>query len=569
MVVVHRRVVLLLILAMCLLSIVLRYPLVEHERNQADSYSLHMFANAIINDGYAVWTFHFLSYLGYYPLSYPSGAPFLYAESSLITGIGIEESILLVNYILAILFCLAVFCLSRVFLPDSRSVLLAVFFAICGARFVDTTYWVGSARGPLVVMALLCLVALFRATTNDKRLLYGIAALLIFSCVTLHHMAVLLLLFGVAYIMALVAGRFLRARTGTRTRGMVAVYYASVGLGITVVSFAFLDYFGELARMNLESSSLLNIEHSGLSILVNIGIAYTVQIGIIAPIAVLAIISVLRGTRLGTLEMYSPTLLLVFIPLLGNQLYVSMMLLPFAAILGTYLIRRQWFRRGLKKHLLVFLSLLILSTLFLPVWSTERWNSERYRTGDMVEVDSTVFNDGAYLRSNFAKIELLSNSFVLPVQLASQSEAAPITSGVPLVLSGHINSSNLRENLIVSKARFPLYPYFTFEYEGERDVDLYVLILMHYGASIVAGQTSNVKVRDFFSHHDKVVVVVDTNLPNRFINVYGTDVESRMIDEVRRATWTQTPSLQAEVPLESYLVYASQKSTYYVVELPL
>ncbi|MFY9606099.1 MAG: hypothetical protein WAS24_05155, partial [Thermoplasmata archaeon] len=84
---VPRNTVLLLLLALILLSVAVRYPLVEHERYQTDSYYIHYLSKTIADDGYAKWTFNSLSYIGYYPFSYPAGVPFLISELSSATGV--------------------------------------------------------------------------------------------------------------------------------------------------------------------------------------------------------------------------------------------------------------------------------------------------------------------------------------------------------------------------------------------------------------------------------------------------------------------------------------------------
>jgi type IV secretory pathway VirB3-like protein len=146
--VVSKRTLILLLGALLLLSIVVRYPLVEHERYQTDSYTIHNLSKSILDFGQAKWIFNPLSYFGLYPLSYPTGVPLVLAELSVATGVSVEFAILLSNMMFGLLFCLGVFLLSRQLIGRSDYVLLATFFAVLSARFVDTTYWNGSARGP-------------------------------------------------------------------------------------------------------------------------------------------------------------------------------------------------------------------------------------------------------------------------------------------------------------------------------------------------------------------------------------------------------------------------------------
>ncbi|MCU0852471.1 MAG: hypothetical protein MUC90_04340 [Thermoplasmata archaeon] len=164
-----RRTVLLLLAVLLLISIGLRYPLVEHERYQTDSYYIHWLARTITDDGQAEWTLNPLSYVGYYPLSYPSGAPFLVAEVSVLTGTGIEFSILLISMLLGVMLCLGVFVMARSFLARDQFVILATLLAILGPRFLDTTYWDASARGPMVVLVVLTVFSFFRAEQMGQK----------------------------------------------------------------------------------------------------------------------------------------------------------------------------------------------------------------------------------------------------------------------------------------------------------------------------------------------------------------------------------------------------------------
>ncbi len=197
-----------LLLALLLFTLVLRYPMVEHERYQADSYFIHRLSQSIVNEGRALWTFNSLSYIGYYPFSYPSGTPFFIADLALLTGLSVETTILVSGVLFGMMFCLAAFCIAREFLSDSRFILVATLFMVLGSRFIDTTYWVGSARGPLVVLMILSVFVVFRASSLRRPLLLPIAVVLAFGCLALHHMAVLYLFFGIAFVIASLGADF-------------------------------------------------------------------------------------------------------------------------------------------------------------------------------------------------------------------------------------------------------------------------------------------------------------------------------------------------------------------------
>src|SRR5512136_1042832 len=110
--VMSRRTIVLLLIALSIGAVALRYPFVDHERSQSDSYFIHTLAQSIVHNGQAVWTFHPLSYFGYYPVSYPSGMPFVLSEFSILTGLSVEVVTLLSGMLVGVLMCLASFCLA-------------------------------------------------------------------------------------------------------------------------------------------------------------------------------------------------------------------------------------------------------------------------------------------------------------------------------------------------------------------------------------------------------------------------------------------------------------------------
>ena len=232
-----KRAVLLLLLTFVLLSVAFRYPLVEHERHHTDSYFIHMLSGSIVDEGYAKWVFHPLSLFGYYPFSYPSGTPFLVAELAELTGVTVDVAILLSGMMLSILFCLAVFFLARHFFSRSEFVLLVTLLVILGPRFIDTTYWDGSARGYAVVMMTLAVAVLLRVSVNVRLRLYPIAAVFVVGCFMVHHMAVLLVLVAIGYLIASVQVRHLLPILGTQGRLFLGASNVFLALLLFVASF--------------------------------------------------------------------------------------------------------------------------------------------------------------------------------------------------------------------------------------------------------------------------------------------------------------------------------------------
>ena len=557
----------LILLALVLISAALRYPLVEHERYQTDSYTMHCLAGAIRGDGYAKWTYHALSYFGYYPLSYPSGTPFVLAEFSSLTGLDIQTTILLFDILLSTLFCLTVFCLARQFFQRPELLLLATFLAVTGPRFVDTTYWDGSARGPLIVLMALTVFASYRASSTGQSKLLILALITGFSCFAVHHMAALFLLLGIAYVLATIAANYIGPKAGLLGRRIVAVYFLAIGSAITVISFGFFEYSQFLAK-NLELSSLSSIEPRSLSIFLVAGVSYTNQIGFILIFAAMGIPSILRNHRLTVATLFPIAVIISFIHMLGNTLYVSMVIAPFVSILGTMWLSRL-FRNSSRRMIATFLvAALCAASIALPIWSTARWNTTAQSTGDTVEVEDQLFNDANYLRACYDDAPAISNVHVLPAQLAAISDIEFLRGGIPLALSGYVTADEVRDNVTFSHAAFPRDLLTWYVYENEPEVDLYVLGLMVHGTSIFSiDGVFYLKTRQLFSANTNLIVVVDNNWPTEYVFMYGV-LNANFLAELRYATFDSGDSSPAYSD-PSYESYQSDRITLYMVKLPV
>jgi len=562
--VLSKKVVLLFLAVLILLSIAVRYPLVEHERFQTDSYTIHNLSDSIVEAGYAKWTFSPFSYVGYYPLSYPSGTPFLLAEFSVATGLSVESSILLCGIMFGVISCLGVFLLARQFVRTPTQILLATFFAVLGARFVDTTYWDGSARGPLVVLAILVVFAAFRAAASEQRMLLFLSGFLALGCFATHHMAVLLVLFALGYVLAAIQVHFLFKRTRTRKRIVAVSWNLATGALIVFVAFSLFSYFGGLALINLRESSVFRIDPPFVSVLLNAALSYSNQIGLILLFFFLGIPSLFRDSRLRVESLYPVTLCLAFIPLIGLSLYVSMLLSPFIAMFGAIWISRS-FKKAKRKTIVSLLVVALMAiSIATPFASSYRWNSREYPGGDTVEVDSRIFSDGVYMGHNYGGVYAISSDSIMSSELGAAGEARFLGSGISLVLNGDVTREDINERVTWSTADFPVNIYQWFEYNQELNVDYYVQNLMVYGMGYVSGLGPE---SYFLSSHSNIIVAIDNEKPTQYVGTW-TVQHSVFAAQLLASSWQSAPSRAGgQLSLQSYCTYQSGKITLYAVDL--
>ncbi len=564
-----KKCVLLVLLAIVLISVAVRYPLVEHERHN-DTYLMRLLATSISSDGYAVWTFHPLSYFGYYPVSYPSGVPFLLSGISEAAGIGMSLSILLLNAFTGILFALAVFCLSRELVQRVDIAMLAAFLAVLGPRFVDTSYWNGSARAPFIVLAVLVVIVARRAGVSGQPAYFLILGLALFGSFAVHHMAVLFVLFGVAYVLStltsrMVYGRRLSRMSRSGRRRLAGMVVVGIALSVLLVSALQFSYFKQDLEYGFASTSIFSFEPVYLSIMLNLAGSYTNQIGFILPIAVIGIPFCFARMRLSATFLFPIFLVLVFIPLLPSALYITMVLLPYVAILGSH-----WFAIALKRSkfrrmVVALLGVLICISLVLPGISLARWNSVQEKTGDAVVPDDQLFADGAYLAQYSAGSFAISNNKVLATRLGGVSGVIFLDSGVVSTLTGDVTADSVRGNLSWMEARFPYNLYLWFEYEADRRIEPVVIVYVLQGSSFPAGPGDTLQSGDeYFEGHSRLLVVVDNKWPASFAWVWAS-LPAKLPGELRDAEWTYGGRT---MPLDSYSVYASESVTLYATEVP-
>lgn len=565
-----RKTVLLLVFLTVLTSIVLRYPLVEHERHN-DTFFNRLLADSILENEYAVWTFHPLSYIGYYPASYPSGTPFLLAEISELTGMGMSLSIMVFSMFCGVLFVLSTFCLLRVLLRRVDLLLLATILAALAPRFIDTSYWSGSARAPFIALAVMASYIAARIVIDGKSSLAVPLGIAILGCFALHHMAIVFILFAIAYalnalLLRGVASFSHRIHVSKRRGWLAGSIVMLLGIGAFLGAGLYLSYYGTALTRMYASTSLFSFEPIYASTLLNMAASYTNQMGLILPIAVLSLPIYFSRVKLTTASLFPVVLVMCFVPLLPSAEYITMILTPFVAAVGV-----RWFgialsNRGWRRVVMSGLILLICASLLLPVWSSQRWNGAQETSGDTTVSDSQLFTDAAYLQYfEEDHIFAISNDNVLSTRLAGASGVVFLRSGVLSALSGDATAESIKGNLSWTTLNFPLSLYQWFEYEDESAVSTYMILFMLQGHRFPASWHDEwLYNQDYYEVHSKLLVVVDNRWPTDY--VWATEVlPANLPSELEAAQWWDGVETY---PLQSYSIYISERVTLYATEIP-
>ncbi len=322
--------------ALCVGSLLLRYP-GEHELG-VDSFTIHALAQAVVTQGAALWIASPLSYFGWYPVSYPSGGPFLLSSVSLLGQLPVEASILLFSLLLGLLGILGAFVLAREFRRETSFALSVALLYGFAPRFLDFTLWTASTRNLFMAILPIFVWSLVRLNRKAKPADLVVTIVTFVMLAAAHRLVVLALVIVAAFFVAYIlntAYHLLRiqrpsavlraAKLGlTKWAGLTAALV--VGLGLLAGTHALDEYSsGELA--------------SGTSAMVelfNLGISITRSVGLALPLAVVGLVYATRQKGGMIQQVFVVVSLIGFIPTLVLRQYTGFYILPFLAIIGAY-----------------------------------------------------------------------------------------------------------------------------------------------------------------------------------------------------------------------------------------
>ena len=394
------------------------------------------------------------------------------------------------------------------------------------------------------------------------------ALLVGFGCFVSHHMAVLIVVFAMGYALAAFQVHYLLKIVPHRRKAAIFAFNLTVLASIMTVSFIFFDFFGELLLANLQKTSIFDLDPPFLSAILNTASSYTNQIGFILPVAVLGFGFVYRTkSTIDTSSLFLVATLIAFVPLLGSHLYVSMLLTPIVAIIGGLVIAHLYQKSSRKIYCHAFVTILLVSSIIMPYWSIERWNSNEYISGDTVETDEILYSDSIYLRYAFADTLAICSVGTIRSQLYSNSGMTFISSGIMLALNDELNASDMDENVIWSESNFPVNLYRWFQYEDEPQVDYYIRGLMINGLAYISNPQYANDAVDYFHGHPKLTIVVDNNWPSQYVDTYSIR-EAPFLGELANGLSTEATGVEySGDSIGSYLTYTSERISVYIVDI--
>ena len=346
----HRRYILSILFLMILVNVLVRYPLDHVTPMGSDTYFTLDLGRSLTAYGEARWIISPLSYFGLYPLSYPSGTPFAYAEMHILSGLDWNAIPLASSLFFTLLFILGGFLLFRAFrLRDDLSAFLAGLMAL-SPLFLYFTYEQASGRGfliPIFMMGLFVVVWPLKRSWSTPILF----VMLTFTAFAIHRSSLLIVLFeGMAGLVLALAPIVTRKSSSIRR----AAYAGCIAFGLSMVIWPYVPGLNDLlGSVSAISSSFRTAEwefrtgffFSGDSLavlLMNLGTNYVGGIGLILvllPIGFMAVYPTSRDSR--EHDIFIIASFLCFAPFVWKAQYIQLIIMPFSYLLAGLAYQRR------------------------------------------------------------------------------------------------------------------------------------------------------------------------------------------------------------------------------------
>ena len=174
-----KRIKYMLLGSIIFLVIALRYPTTPHEIGW-DSFFIHKLINTLNHQGYPSWWIHPFSTFGLTPFSYASAGPVVLSGFSQVSGLSIENSILLFGIICGLLGIFGSYLVAKQIFNNDLYIFLVVFgFSTCEI-FLTYTSWTMTTRGLFIAILPFFIFLILRKRELDKNIIFTILIIITF-----------------------------------------------------------------------------------------------------------------------------------------------------------------------------------------------------------------------------------------------------------------------------------------------------------------------------------------------------------------------------------------------------
>lgn len=427
-----RRTTLAALAALACLNFIVRYPVAGHEVG-VDSFVWHGMATSIQRNGFALWVLNPLSYVGLYPLSHPSGSPFLLVAFSDLWGGPIEGSVLYVDMVVALLSMLAAFVLGWEFSHTRMFGLLAATILSLTPELITALTWQVPTRIFFTVLLPILLWGLIRFARRPAKTLFVVVAATFFLMMSFHRLTILVSLIGLAYVGT---GIFITVMKTIRIRSpriFLAERFVRWAPIFAVTSVGLVSV-GTLVTGNVLEEYSIGVLISGNSKpvqLFNLGVSLARNSGVLLPLAVLGIVGVCLRRNKSYAEPLVVVALLAFLPMLFLRQYTGYYTVPFTSLFIAFglvsLLKRIRSPHRRLVGTVIIAGFVLLSSAAISGYDlivTSHMQDDTYNTATFVRYYTTgtiITNEGLV----GSRIHAISSASYLPVGGATTSFQSP------------------------------------------------------------------------------------------------------------------------------------------------
>jgi hypothetical protein len=412
------------------LNLVLRIPSIPHEKG-ADSFFIHSLANSITSFGYANWWLHWLSVIGYYPLSYASAIPFSLSGISQLTGIELEYTILIFCIIIGLFSIFSAYLLAGVLYDDFLFKYLVALFYSTSPSIMFFSTWEISSRGPFNIFLPVFLYLLMKNIQNTKRVfLLCIVGIFLFS---IHHLGIIL----VPIISIFIAIKLFSKIEVIKIKSTYLNYIYLIGL---VIAFA-------LPFLNPSMTGITGSRYTWLSDSMTIITRY---IGPMIFFAFSGVVYLALKNDKNINLWYILCLVILFVPFIYNQTYGIHMFQLFIVIILTVGFRNLLNIRSIKLSKInsVFIIAILLSSVIFSAYYNHQ------RTGEFKDfwyMDDKTISIAEWINGDISKekrVLFTCSNFYMVRSVALQKNGCSILTGdVEALIYGFIDKNSIKNNL--------------------------------------------------------------------------------------------------------------------------
>lgn len=451
------------LLALVIFSIAYRFPNTPHQ-NLPDSTNYHYMTTMVNIHGGIPWIVDpILGNFGFVPISSsPTGFVYILSTITQLTGLEFEPSILVLNYITAMLLTLAGFLIGRKILKNNIMGLLTAYFFTTTLVILRSTTFAAAPRGlisvflPLVLLTLMCTIEydIKKVTRKKMAILFF---LILLGAMFIHKIIYLFVPVIIAYLFYITVypklNRLINpfftkisisARPSVLKIGRMSLFSTLFG-GFIILA---IQYGGSFFTrpVFLTQSSLFEGESLFIMTLnFFVRLARNIRLGIIFSAIGFLLLSIKRKNN-G--EFFTYIGLISIIPFSIRLAYIYNIWGLFMAIFagyGAYIIGRKILCNGRKIFYVSIVAILLLSVIIIPPFVTvgEPYYDDPVRK---THVETEEIESAIYLKYTLNSGE----SFVTSPGFHSHIFTG-ITEKVSLNLGGHqfylIDNSTIEENI--------------------------------------------------------------------------------------------------------------------------